>query len=818
MEGRDSSGEDGRTPTPATDGLAKEAEALFRSGRFAECVEVLNRLLAKKDGDPKVLHNIIVAEYFHEGCYDPRALLDRLEKVKKRTEELACTSGEQVENIIGTKATSGSIGSGTTLHQSSAAETGCIAYAVDTSIITLNTAILLYQLHEYKHALSILEPLYRNIDPIYEPTALHVCLLILDIALASNDASKAADVIQYLEKYFGVGYTNQIDNGSNSQHQSSNQGMKASTISNISAPDASNSDSNASANITENSLSGTLLDDALEYENLYSTLDGGGPNLGRPSSNDVAKAVTDRGAPVTELKLKLHLYKVRLLLLTRNLKAAKREIKLAVNMARGRDSSSELLLKSQLEYARGNHRKADKLLTTNSNMTEMPMPSIFNNNLGCIYYHLKCPHTSGIFFSKALRHSQSLRSEKPLKLSTFSQDKSFHITYNCGIQSLSCGNPLVAAKCFGKASKIFHNWPVLWLRLAECCFLELEKGPLRTSSEEVKVHVVGSGRWRHLVVEDLKPKDGYSTQENSDKFKLSLPFARYCLQNALILLYKDDQNARKFVVPSAFVEEEDHNQGKLAKGFSQKNTSTAGGSKAPKATPPSVPVDSNGDSKESKGAMSSNSTLQSAVATYEDALKEEKHMIRQTVLGALAYVELSLENHARALLHAESLIALPECSKIFVFLGHVYAAEALCHLNRLQEAADHLLVYLSDVNRVELPYSNEDRDEWSVKKGGGDGDDLNSSSTQPPPKTANDSRGGLILTPEEARGATYVNLSTMFALQGDLERACRFAAEARSLLPKDSRALLATVYLDLVQGKKTEPLSKLKQFSRVCYL
>ncbi|KAJ6832316.1 CCR4-NOT transcription complex subunit 10-like [Iris pallida] len=817
MEGRDSSGEDGRTPPPpSTDGLASEAEALFRGRRFAECVEVLNRLLAQKAGDPKVLHNIFIAEYFCGGCSDPRGLLDKLEKFK-RTEELACTSGEQVEDNVGTNATSGSKGSGTTLHQSSASETSCIAYAdkFDTSVITLNTAILLHQLHEYKHALSILEPLYQKIASIDETIALHVCLLILDIALASNDASKAAHVIQYLEKSFGVGYMmDQIDNGSNCQHQSSNQVTKASANSTLSAPDASSSDSNASANIIDNSLSGTLSDDALEYENLYSTLDGGGPNLGRPSSNDLPKAVADRGAPVTELKLKLHLYKVRLLLLTRNLKAAKHEIKLAMNMARGRDSSSELLLKSQLEYARGNHRKAEKLLTTNSKMTETPMLSIFNNNLGCIYYHLNCPNTSGIFFSRALRNSQSLQSEKPLKLSTFSQDKSFRITYNCGIQNLRCGNPLVAAKCFCKASKIFSNWPVLWLRLAECCFLELEKkGSLRSTSEQVNVHVVGSGRWRQLVVEDLKPKDGYSTEENSDQFKLSLPCARNCLKNALILLEKDDQSETKLVASLASVEEEDHNQGKLVKGSIQKNTS-AGGSKATNATPPSVPVDSNGDSKESRAAMSSNSTLQSAIATYEDALKEEKHMVRQTVLGALAYVELSLEDYACALVHAKSLIDLPECSKLFAFLGHVYAAEALCHRNQLQEAADHLLIYLSDVNRVELPYSNEDRDKWSIKKGDGEGDDLNSSSMA---RTAVDSRR-VILTPEEARGVTYVNLSMMFAMQGDRERACRFAAEARSLLPKDSRALLADIYLDLLQGKQKEALSKLKQFSRVCYL
>lgn len=37
---------------------------------------------------------------------------------------------------------------------------------------------------------------------------------------------------------------------------------------------------------------------------------------------------------------------------------------MAVNIARGMDSSTTLLLKAQLEYSRGNHREAIKLLTT----------------------------------------------------------------------------------------------------------------------------------------------------------------------------------------------------------------------------------------------------------------------------------------------------------------------------------------------------------------------------------------------------------------------------------------------------------------------
>lgn len=818
MDGRDSSpaaaGEDDRI-APVTDGLAKEAEALFSSRRFAECVDVLNQLLAKKEGDPKVLHNIAVAECFRDGCSDPRKLLDVLSKVKKRSEELALSSGDQIDGTgnLGNNI-SGSKGSGTNLHQLPNTDTSSVAYAdeFDTSIIMLNTAIVLYHLHEYAHALKILEPLYQNIDPIDETTALHVCLLLLDVALASHDASKAADVIQYLEKCFGVGYmANQIDSGGITQHQSLNQGPKTSMTSSTTIPDGSNSDSNASANINETSLSGTLSDDALEYENLYSTLDGSGQNLGRPS-NDLAKASADRIAPATDLKLKMHLYKVRLLLLTRNLKAAKREVKLAMNMARGRDSSTELLLKSQLEYARGNHRKAVKLLMTSSNRTEPGMLSVFNNNLGCVHYQLRSHHTSGLFFSKALKNSSTLRAEKPLKLSTFSQDKSLLIIYNCGIQNLACGNPLVAARCFGKASLIFYNRPLLWLRLAECCLLALDKGLLK-SGDEVRVHVAGSGRWRRLVVNDLNSRNGYSEVENKDECKLSLPFARYCLQNALLLLNNNDRRTIKSDTLVITLDEEDSNQAKSGKSSNHKNI-LPGDSKASNVT---STVNLNGDSKENKGNLSLYSTLQSSVTAYEDMRREENHMIKQAVLGSLAYVELCLENHVKALSYSKSLLDLPECLKIFVFLGHVYAAEALCRLNRSKEASEHLLVYLTDGSNVEFPYSNDDREKWSVKRGVGDYEDGNNALLQRT-TTAEESQSMLFLTPEEARGVALVNFSAMFAMQGDLEKASRFASEALSLFPKHPKALLAAVYVDLLQERTQEALSKLKQFSHVRYL
>eukprot|EP00262_Sarcandra_glabra_P021124 TRINITY_DN8744_c0_g1_i1.p1 TRINITY_DN8744_c0_g1~~TRINITY_DN8744_c0_g1_i1.p1 ORF type:complete len:700 (+),score=117.91 TRINITY_DN8744_c0_g1_i1:291-2102(+) len=602
----------------------------------------------------------------------------------------------------------------------------------------------------------------------------------------------------------------------------------------MAAPDPPNPDSNVNANASENALARTLSDEALDYETLLSTLDIGGQNLPRPSTfsnpSDLSRTSAERPAPAVDLKLKLHLYKVRLLLLTRNLKATKREVKLAMNIARGRDSSTALLLKSQLEYARGNHRKAIKLLMTSNNRTESGMPSMFNNNLGCIYHHLRKHHTSTVFFSRALKSSSSLRSEKPLNLSTFSQDKSLLIVYNCGLQYLACGKPIVAARCFQKASSVFYNRPLLWLRFAECCLLALEKGLLKsprasTGGEEVKVHVLGKGKWRQLVVDDLTLRNGRlgSIEEDNlllgDQYRISIPFARQCLLNALHLLNSLESKSSK-AQDSISASEEDESTQTVPVGIknsSHKNLS-GGDSKSSNATAASAQANSNGDSKESKGGLGSNPTFQSSVSAYEDMCRRENHMIKQAVLADLAYVELSLENPLKALSTANALLELPDASRIYVYLGHIYAAEALCRLNRPKEAAEHLLVYVLDgKNSVELPYSDEDRDRWRVDKSG-DGEDMNGGSVAARSTPMEDSQAILFLKPEEARGALYVNLAAMSAMQGDLEQANRFVTEALSSIPNSPRAVLAAVYVDILLGKTQDALIKLKRCSCVSFL
>lgn len=596
--------------------------------------------------------------------------------------------------------------------------------------------------------------------------------------------------------FFNTSLSNQVDNGPAAHQQPLLVPKSTSLPNNSTLHDGSRPDS--TSNTSENSLTRTLSEEALEDEplQLLSSLHISGQNLQRPgivSANDLQRIQPEGSISSADLRLKLHLYKVRVLLLTRNLKAAKREVKMAMNLARGKDLPPALYLKSQLEYARGNHRKAVKLLMASSNNIEMGISSMYYNDLGCIYYRLGKHHTSGVFFSKALSSSSAARKEKPLKLLTLSQDKSLMITYNCGVQSLACGRPFHAARCFQMASLIFYNRPLLWLRIAECCLMALDKGLIKSSyaSEisEIGVNVIGKGKWRQLSLRYVG-KDS-SVTANGKMPDLSISLARQSLVNALFLL--DSSDAINFKANTGS-EESGSGEAPLSPSSNLKHAPTG-----------SNQVNSNGEVKEHKG------TLANSILDYEHIRMKENLMIRQAVLADLAFVELTLGNPTKALSTARSLVKLQDCSKMYIFLGTMYAAEALCLLNKPKEAAEYLLTYMTDGNTVKLPYSRDDCEKWTVDK-------VAENEESNAPTKGDESLGSVFSSPEEARGTLYANYAANFALMGEYEQAQRFLTKALSDIPNSSRAILTGIYLDMKMGRTEEAVAKLRQNRGIKFL
>lgn len=784
MEAVSNNSEGGDVMTSVRETLAKEAYVCFQLGKYVDCVKLLNQILDNhKPNDPKILHNIAIAENFQDGFSNPKRFFEALDNLKKRSVRLPLSSGENAEanssKAVGNKGNSVVSNQASTINGAQSVS----ADDFDVSVIMFNIAVILYHFHEYEKCFSILEKLYHNIQPIDERVARHVCLLLLDVSLVSHHASRAADVISYLERVSGNILGSHSDSGSFTQQQSTNLVTKSTSApSNVLVSDPINSDLTVNTNGPESPLSRTHSEETL-LESLMSSLDvSGAQNLAR---HDLSRThVDDSLISTPDLRLKVHLYKVWVLILTRNLKAAKREVKMAMNVARGKDYSLALFLKSQLEYARSNHRKAIKLLMAVS-QTDTGTSALYHNNLGCIYYQLGKYQTASVFFSKAISNSSPQRKEKPLKLLSYSQDKSVLFAYNCGLAYLATAKPVLAVRCFLKAGSVFYNRPLLWLRIAECCIMFSEK------KSDINVNIIGRGKWRQLAVECWNSRNMLQAEPN-----LSLTFAKSCLLNALHLL--DCSNESK-------PEESLNPQGSNLK---------AG----------QVQVNSNGDAKESKvGNSSGNPLLQSSVNEHEGLCGKENHMTLQAVLADLAFVYLELGNAEKALATARCLLRLPECSRVYSFLGNVYAAEAYCLLNQPKQASEHLSSYISGQNNIELPYSQEDCDIWQMRKAV-DIEEPNANNNnnpnnalsldQPLPQGGN----SLFLKPDEARGVLLANMAALAAAEGDVERAQEAITVALSALPDCPEVVLTATYIDLVRGNSRDAVAKLKQCSRVRFL
>ncbi|KAL6496598.1 hypothetical protein OROGR_029856 [Orobanche gracilis] len=774
--------------------LAKEAALLFQAGKVVDCLRIFYQLLQKKENDHKT-----------------------------QSEERAHTSGEHLEvtDNDGRNLLAGMKESNIAAHQFSRSS---LVYSdeFDTSVAMFNIAVIWFHLHDYAKSFSYLDTLYQNIEPIYKGTALRICLLLLDVSLLSHYASRSADVISYMEKFLRVNsLITQIDNGTSVQQQSSFVLKSTSLPSDSNTIDSSPFGKVVAANTFENSLARTLSEEALEDESLQllSSLDISGQNLQRlsgiASSNDLLRSKTEEFLWAVDLRLKLQLYKVRLLLLTRNLKAAKREVKMAMNLARGKDYPLALYLKSQLEYARRNHHKAIKLLMASNNHMETGFPSMYYNNLGCIYYQLGKHHTAGIFFSKALKSCSLIRKEKPPKVPTLSQDKSLLIIYNCGMHSLACGRPSHAARCFQKASLIFHNRPLLWLRIAECCLMTSN-----SSASTIRVEVIGEGKWRHLSLSygnssnwqwgHVSRKDDFFACDGHPE--LSIPLAWQCLVNALYFLDSSELKDSSSVSPPTSAEEN-------ASSETLFTNHQNGDPKESNISSGSSQVNSN-EVKDQNIGNNQSVSLQISVSNYEYIRMKENHMMKQALLADLAYVELELGDPSRALMTAKSLLELSECSRIYVFLGTIYAAEALCLLNQPKEASEYLMKYVSSGNSGKLPYSREDCDKWKVEKVVDNDDSKSLPLGCPAVSSPGESHpvASMFSSPEEARGIILANCGANCALLGDLEQAQHFVMKALSDIPKSPQAILTAIYLDLKCGRTQEAAAKLKQHSTVRFL
>ena len=223
---------------------------------------------------------------------------------------------------------------------------------------------------------------------------------------------------------------------------------------------------------------------------------------GRPgASGDLASAAAD-GVPSVEdgvsernTRLLLHLYKARLHLDARALKPVKREIKAALVL--NRHSAAAVMSKAHLEYIRGGHKKAARLLHTSHKLlvaagAEAPAGGPeYLNNLACVYLRYG-KHAAS---TAALAHALTLAD--PLRPAV--RDA---IAYNLGVELLvHGGDPAGGYASLALVARSFAaDRPLYWLRVAEACIAVHH----RASAQARAVTRLADGRVQ-LPVADLDP-------------------------------------------------------------------------------------------------------------------------------------------------------------------------------------------------------------------------------------------------------------------------------------------------------------------------
>lgn len=537
-----------------TIGLAREAFDAYRRGEHQQCQKHLEQVQTQKSGDVKIAHNVAVNAYFASGCADPHDLLTRLTQHYDRARE-------QEKKDKGKR--------------KKEEEEDALREDNDLYVLRYNQALLCVQVRNYAQARHILEELFDNIEPIDDFLAIKICFLLLELCLLQREPEQGVPVLTSLEK-------------PNAFH----------SLLKPEKPDRGPKSLEARVEEEEEGEEGQVREDpepkedppVAELEAKVEKEDVTGP---LPSLVFGAFLLKHGRAPDTispaEFKFNCLVYRVRINLALRKLSSAKKDCKKAMDlldhdlnsvpllwphsltdtddmqkdpvrqMLTSHEKANVEMLKAYLEYAKGNFRKALKLMSLcrfnfaagaavsagGDDEDQIPDPDfhpaqddacspLYFNNMGCVHFMMHKPNLAAYYFSKALSKSLSLPtpakgngqvadkaalissrtglSEPGHAASMHWLDRRAEITFNVGLQFLLTGRSGQASKCFEQCVPVFRNWPRLWIRIAECCielYRQSHKSEKKESKEgKVEPSTQGFQSWNRTKANGLVPSGG----------------------------------------------------------------------------------------------------------------------------------------------------------------------------------------------------------------------------------------------------------------------------------------------------------------------
>eukprot|EP00741_Cyanophora_paradoxa_P025740 tig00000391_g24839.t1 len=341
---------------------------------------------------------------------------------------------------------------------------------VDLALVDYNQAVLFYQAKQYGRAAALLERLFAAEAALDEALGTRVCFLLLDLYLGQGQPERAAPVLAWLER------------------------AAASALKVTSGEGGSGAAAEEAAHA------------ALLAGRAY-----------RPGDSAPPLAI-----PQPQLRFQMLLARARQHLLGGAFKAAKREIKSAINTYG--QQPVLFFLKAHLEFNRGAHRKAIKLLAgamaAPANPRQPPpasdpvYPFLYYNNLGCLHSRLGKHNAAAFYFTRALRDTEALYPHPAPAppaaagdfglnrgaarvLPAYARDRKCEIFYNLGVQLLLGSRPALAFSCFQESAPQLYNRPSLWIRLAECC---VAHHAAKKEKAELVKGAYGSGARRHVLL------------------------------------------------------------------------------------------------------------------------------------------------------------------------------------------------------------------------------------------------------------------------------------------------------------------------------
>ncbi|XP_024943516.1 CCR4-NOT transcription complex subunit 10 isoform X2 [Cephus cinctus] len=478
---------------------------------------------------------------------------------------------------------------------------------VEKCVMRYNEAVLLYHTKQYNAALQIMNRLFTFIEPMEESLAHKVCLLLIELHIVTDQPDAALSLLNYIESQF--------------------------------------------ISIDSSKISVT---------------DKEGPIKPIKELKEQKKGSAD--AATDAFRIKLLKFKARIYLMMHQLKLCKREWKTLISLGTPVNISS-IFLKANLEYLRGNSKKAMKIM--NSITTENlefktcgeSAAVLYYNNIACLYHSMGKPNLACFYLQKALQENKNamdsvrVKDNDPLScqpLYTLGGNRHYELMYSLGVSLLHAGQAGKAFDCFTEAAQGLHNSPKLWLRMAECC-IHFHKSTneidfnIPKRRKDLVQKVLGTGLYRKIILASSLSKD---TKYDTEGLSYAIPqptleFGMLCLKNALFLLPVNNE----LNLPMT-----------------------------PVAGPQTVSM-----SLTPGHALGGQHATQVSQATAVEAIN-----LKASVLAASAYVSLCLGDYVIALEHARALLNMNKLSGAYRLLGNLYAAESLIFMDKINEAIEYL--------------------------------------------------------------------------------------------------------------------------------